>query len=115
VGFHAEFARSGPLFHDAVMYEKATYKAFEAAFKREFRRRLVAARKDMGIEQEEMADRLGCSRVSYPKYETRSQLPLTLLPALIAVTDKPYSYWSVGMPAPPGAKYERSADLRIAR
>jgi transcriptional regulator with XRE-family HTH domain len=97
------------------MYEKATYKAFENAFKREFQRRLVAARNDLDIEQEEMADRLGCSRLAYPKYETRSHFPLSLLPALIAVTDKPYSYWSVGMPAPPGAKYERSADLRIAR
>lgn len=97
------------------MYEKEPYKAFAKAFQREFQRRLVAAREDLKIEQNEMADRLGCSRAMYAKYETRSHLPLALFPALVAITEKPYSYWTVGMPTPPGVKYERGAGLRIAR
>jgi len=88
------------------MYEKKAHEAFQDAFTAEFQKRLVKARKELDLEQDDMADRLGVSRSTYPKYETRSPLPLCLFPALIAVTDKPIAYWTMGMPAPPGASFD---------
>lgn len=69
-------------------------------FRRDFQQRLVHTRAvEMDISQEEMASRLECSKSQYPKYENRKdQFPLYLLPRLIDVTEKPYSYWVLGIP-----------------
>lgn len=97
------------------MYEKEAYEAFRDAFTEEFQKRLIAARLSLKIEQNEMADRLGCSRAMYPKYENRSPFPLCLFPALMAVTDKPLAYWTMGMPAPPGATFDARRRMMVVR
>lgn len=66
----------------------------------------------MGLSQPEMALLLKCSVSQYPKYETRDDFPLYLLQRLIVETDKPYSYWVLGITPSPGKSRGR---LKIVR
>lgn len=74
----------------------------EDEFDVQFKERLRATRKELDWTHARMADALRIKEDAYKKYEKRprSQFPLYLLPRLIFITDRPYSYWLGGSGAP---------------
>ena len=68
----------------------------EDDFNAVFGRRLMTTRTRMGLSRPQLAHSLGVTKEMLKRYETRSTagFPLYLLPKLIFVTGKPYSYWT---------------------
>jgi transcriptional regulator with XRE-family HTH domain len=87
----------------------------EDQFTLAFRARLVETREELGLTQPEMAKLLRCSPSMYPKYETRSPFPLYLLPRLINETDKPYSYWVLGIRPPEGSRDKARGRFKVIK
>ena len=75
----------------------------EDEFRALFQERLRRTQKELGKKHARMAFDLGIKEDAYKKYATRpgSNFPLYLLPRLIFVTDKPYSYWMGGTQTQP--------------
>lgn len=83
----------------------------EDSFIAQFQERLKATRdQDMKFTHSQMAHALGIEKDAYKKYENRprSAFPLYLLPRLIFVSGKPYSYWLGGRP-------EARARMRVVK
>jgi len=76
----------------------------EDEFDEQFRARLKATRLSMGWSHPRMAHALGVKVDAYKKYENRvrSSFPMYLLPRLIFISDRPYSYWLLGHGEAPG-------------
>lgn len=88
---------------------KAALKARELAFIADFQPRLIQARKNRKMSQEQLATYLGLTRAGYRKYEDRptSSFPIFLLPALSKILDEPISYWFTGVSGNPKQNHPR--------
>lgn len=64
----------------------STSRERNARFRADFCRRTRVARESAGLTQHQMADALGIPRDHYSKYESRSQLPLPLIPKFLEIT-----------------------------
>lgn len=70
----------------------------EAEFNAAFQRRLKETRLERRMTHGQMAHALRIKEDAYKKYENRSgsAFPIYLLPQLVFVTSRPYSYWLDG-------------------
>lgn len=80
----------------------------EAEFNESFRRRLKAMRLAREWTQEQMAEALQIGAERYAKYETRSMLPLYLVPRLALLTGESVEYIVTG-------KKKRRPQLRAVK
>lgn len=74
----------------------------EDAFIEAFQERLVRARLERGLTQQQLALSLGLKKSTYKKYEARprSSFPLYLLPKLSIILGRPVEYWVYGNEIP---------------
>lgn len=74
----------------------------EDAFIAAFQERLVRARLERGLTQQQLAVSLGLKKSTYKKYETRSgsSFPIYLLPKLSIILGRPIDYWIYGSDVP---------------
>jgi transcriptional regulator with XRE-family HTH domain len=70
----------------------------EAEFNKAFQRRLKETRLERQMTHGQIAHALRIKEDAYKKYENRSgsAFPMYLLPQLVFVTSRPYSYWLEG-------------------
>lgn len=65
-------------------------------FNQQVRQRLIEVRKGLGWSQSRMASALGVSGEKYKKYETYSVFPIYLLPRLVFVSGRTFSWLLTG-------------------
>ncbi len=87
----------------------------KSAFQAAFRARLKQIREDAGFSQPGFAKSIGVSPGTYSKYESRSMLPLYLLPTVCEVTGHDAWFVLTGQPASAAPKDQNIHQVRSRR